>query len=606
MLRSPACPSTFSRAAALAAAFTVFASCTSLVAQCRAPAGYYATIDTSTPARLRATLHARIDDHRRVPWSSTWRVLERADQDPQNSSRVRDVYKNASYRKYGRGNPDYNREHAWPKSLGYASSSPSNYPESDCHALFLCDVAYNSVRSNKVFRNLERTAAEFRTNGGTSATYPGASCWTDGFGVTGGWETWRGRRGDVARALLYLDVRYDGSRHRGGASEPDLVLTDDMSLIRASQSQSNLSRAYMGFLSVLLQWHQQDPPDAVECRRNDVVYAEQGNRNPFIDHPEWAWRIFATEGLDQRRAWINEFHYDNSGADRGEMVEIAGPAGLRLDGWRVVAYNGNGGGVYDDIWLRGTLSASAGGCTGTLAFDFSGLQNGPRDGLALVDPRNRIVEFLSYEGTLRAVDGAAVDLTSRDVRVFESGATPAGSSLQLGGRGVVGGDFAWRVPAPNTRGRVNTQQSFVSGCGRAEVYGCGINPASTMRLTSGLPSLGSSFELAIDNSIRSQSSPSAVILALSGAGPLRFPCGVALPGFGMRPGRSGEFLIGAASLVLSGGNWNARPSVLRLAVPDDRGLLGATVYTQAAIIDPRATNGVLIALTDGLRLRVGL
>lgn len=571
---------------------------------CNPPFGYYSSIDTSSAARLRATLHARIDDHRRVPWSGTWAVLESADQDPQNASRVRDVYKNASYPKYGRGNNDYNREHTWPKSLGYASSSSRNYPESDCHALFLCNVTYNSVRANKMFRNLERTAAEYRTDGGSFAQHPGTSCWTDGFGVTGAWEPWMGKRGDVARALLYLDVRYDGSRHQNGSSEPDLVLTDDVSRIRASQSSSNLSVAYMGLLSVLLQWHQQDPPDAAECRRNGVVYAAQGNRNPFIDHPEWAYRLFAPEGTDQRTPWINEFHYDNSGSDQGEMVEIAGPAGMRLDGWRVLAYNGNGGGVYDDIFLRGVLPASS-GCTGVLSFGFDGLQNGPRDALALVDPRNRVVEFLSYEGALRATDGAAVDMNSVDIGVFESSTTPVGNSLQLTGTGTLGADFAWRVPTPNTRSASNVGQTFTSGCGRAEVYGCGLNPAASMRMPRGIPSIGLSFDVAVDNPVGSQMGPSALVLAIAGA-PISFPCGLPVPGFGMRPGTNGEFLIGANALILAGPTWNGAAAVMTLRIPDDRGLVGAAVYAQGAIIDPRATNGVLIGLTDGLRIRVGL
>ncbi|MEZ6021014.1 MAG: endonuclease [Planctomycetota bacterium] len=59
-----------------------------------------------------------------------------------------------------------------------------------------------------------------------------------------------------------------------------------------SQTGSNESVAYMGELDVLLQWHAQDPPDAWEMARNDIVYSYQGNRNPFIDHPEWVDCLF--------------------------------------------------------------------------------------------------------------------------------------------------------------------------------------------------------------------------------------------------------------------------------------------------------------------------
>ena len=124
--------------------------------------------------------------------------------------------------------------------------------------------------------------------GGGSGVYPGQSNWT----TTGVWETWPGRRGDVARALLYLDVRYEGGIHSGtGAAEPDLVLTDDDSLV--ATTGGNASLAYMGRLSTLLAWHAADPVDAREEARNDEVAVHQGNRNPFIDHPEWATCVFA-------------------------------------------------------------------------------------------------------------------------------------------------------------------------------------------------------------------------------------------------------------------------------------------------------------------------
>jgi hypothetical protein len=107
--------------------------------------------------------------------------------------------------------------------------------------------------------------------------------------------TWIGRRGDVARAQLYLDVRYEGGTHGGtGYTEPDPILTDDPALIQTTGV--NAPVAYMGLLSALLEWHQQDPVVDKEEWRNDIVYSYQGNRNPFIDHPEWAACVFV--GLD--------------------------------------------------------------------------------------------------------------------------------------------------------------------------------------------------------------------------------------------------------------------------------------------------------------------
>ncbi len=581
------------------------ASASRLAAQCSVPTSYYATIDSSSSARLRATLHARIENHSRVAWNSTWAVLERADQDPNNSSRILDVYRNTSYPKFGGGNANYNREHTWPKSFGFPVSTNSNYPESDCHALFLSDSSYNSTRSNKPYRNLERTAQELTTNGGGSASYPGQSNWTDGFFADGAWETWMGRRGDVARALFYLDVRYDGSRHRDGSIEPDLVLTDDVQKILASQSTTNLSLAHMGLLSVLLAWHQQDPPDAKECARNAAVFAAQGNRNPFIDHPEWVTLLYRPLGRDLRQPWINEFHYDNVDADVGEMVEVAGPSGFDLTGYRIVGYNGSGGGTYDSIDLVGRIPFGN-GCIGALSFDFQGMQNGPSDGLALVDPTNRVIEFLSYEGTLTAVDGPAVGMASRDVGVFESNATPVAWSLQLGGSGMGSGDFTWRVPAPQTRNLVNGQQSFTGACGEVTAYGCGVNPYRSITLVAGNPTLGRSFALGIDNPLGTQRSGSVTLVALAPLALGSNGCGLLLPSFGMRgPGSAGEFLVDPSGLlVLAGPVWNGIPAVMSFPVPNDGNLNGATLHMQGAIVDPSMVHGILIGLSDAVRVRV--
>ena len=130
--------------------------------------------------------------------------------------------------------------------------------------------------------------------GGGSGNYPGNSNWTTGSFSTGTWEVWYGKRGDVARSLLYLDVRYAGGTHGStGVAEPDLILTNNQSLISASSTGQNEPIAYMGMLDVLLQWHIDDPVDDDERWRNDIVHAFQGNRNPFVDHPEWVACLFS-------------------------------------------------------------------------------------------------------------------------------------------------------------------------------------------------------------------------------------------------------------------------------------------------------------------------
>ncbi len=262
------------------------------------PAGYYDTVDLTNAQALKSSLHEIIDDHQRFPYTSsatdTWDILEAADQDPDNANNVIDIYLNASYAKVGGGNTNYNREHSWPKSYGFPSDGSTNYAYTDTHHLFIANSSYNSSRSNKPYADCDVACSEKTTlnnngRGGSSAE----SNWTAGSGNTGSWQTWSGRKGDVARALMYMAVRYEGGTHGvTGVSEPDLILTDDRNLIGSSNAGSNLSVAYMGLKSVLLQWHKDDPVDAFEQRHNDVVYSHQGNRNPFIDHPEFVECVF--------------------------------------------------------------------------------------------------------------------------------------------------------------------------------------------------------------------------------------------------------------------------------------------------------------------------
>jgi endonuclease I len=247
------------------------------------PAGYYDSVDYTSPETVRATVHDIIDNHTKIPYTSsstdTWNVLELADQDPNNSGRIIDVYKNTSYIKHGAGNDDYNREHTWPKSYGFPNDGSTNKPYSDCHMLMLCDVSYNSSRSNNYYDDCNSFCSSYPTanyNGEVGVNYRNSDVW----------ETWMGRRGDVARAQFYADVRYSGDV----SNEPDLILTDNANLIVVYST--NAAVAHMGILQTLIQWHYDDPVDDRERRRNDMIFPYQHNRNPFIDHPEFVALIF--------------------------------------------------------------------------------------------------------------------------------------------------------------------------------------------------------------------------------------------------------------------------------------------------------------------------
>ncbi len=263
--------------------------------------GYYDNVDASSPTALRSSLHTLIEQVTKIPYTAsttdTWDVLAKADEDPFNSSDIIEVYTNKSVAKATGGNTEYNREHTWPNSYGFPVDGSDNYAYTDLHMLMAANMSYNSTRGNKPYGTCSASCTEYPTTatngtGGGTGTYPGNSNWTDGTI----WEVWMGKRGDVARALLYMDVRFEGGTNPyTGYAEPDLVLTDDSTRIVTSGGANTTGKAYMGLLSVLLQWSQQDPVDDVERLRNDTVESYQGNRNPFVDHPEWIACVFQNQ-----------------------------------------------------------------------------------------------------------------------------------------------------------------------------------------------------------------------------------------------------------------------------------------------------------------------
>lgn len=251
---------------------------------------YYAGVDTSSGPALKAWLHNRIKDHTSIHYGDTYTVMNKADEDPTDPTKVWDVYKNESYPKQTSGAANYNREHTWPKSLGFPnptdSSGRPNPPHTDGHMLYASHVGYNSDRGNSPYGLCSGCTARPTTanhgvggTGGTSSNYFNANTF----------QVWDFRKGDMARAVLYMVVRYQGGTNISGAPEPHLEITDNRSLIVGKDATTCGSCiAYMGLKTVLLDWNDQDPPDDYERNRNAMVQTFQGNRNPFIDHPEWA------------------------------------------------------------------------------------------------------------------------------------------------------------------------------------------------------------------------------------------------------------------------------------------------------------------------------
>lgn len=203
--------------------------------------------------------------------------------------------------------------------------------------------------------------------------------------------------------------------------------------------------------------------------------AERRSRRPLLVAPAAAVALLlpllpaqsaATAAADEEGGgvFVNELHYDNDGTDTGEAIELAGQAGTDLGGYQLVLYNGANGEVYDTRALSGTLPDQQDGMgTAAVEYDTNGIQNGPRDGIALVHG-DEVAAFLSYEGTLTAAGGPAAGTDSTDIGVQEGPGTPVGHSLQLTGNGTAYGDFSWaEEPAPETLGEINGAQTFGDG-----------------------------------------------------------------------------------------------------------------------------------------------
>lgn len=174
--------------------------------------------------------------------------------------------------------------------------------------------------------------------------------------------------------------------------------------------------------------------------------------------------------LTGSNVWINEFHYDNSGTDTGEFVEVAGAAGVDLTGWQILLYNGGvapGDGtaaaLYDTDPLPGLVIPNQQNGFGTvsLSYPVNGIQNGGFDAIALRDNTGVIRHFISYEGVATAADGAASGLTASDVGVSQSASAPIGSSIRLTGSGNKYSDFTWAYGETGANGgSINAGQSF--------------------------------------------------------------------------------------------------------------------------------------------------
>jgi len=229
---------------------------------------YYSNISSSLRGEnLKSALHDLIKNQIKFPYTDSnpnnidvWKMLKAADEDPKNYKNVIGIYSGLSIPK----DPQdfWNREHIWSKSHGNFGTEIG--AGSDAHNLRPENPSVNSLKGNLDF-----------DIGGNPV--PGApNCKYD----SDSWEPRNEVKGDVARTIFYMATRYAGD-----SGEPKLRIVDYI------PSAPNNDSLYAK-LSTLLKWNLDDPPDAFEINRNNVIYFYQHNRNPFIDHPEWITYIW--------------------------------------------------------------------------------------------------------------------------------------------------------------------------------------------------------------------------------------------------------------------------------------------------------------------------
>ena len=247
-----------------------------LIVETSARAGYndsyYNSTQNKTGSALKEALHNIIKGHTELGYGDLWDALSYTDEDPGDTNNVVLLYTGWSYAKSNHGGDvnQWNREHVWAKSHGDFGTTPP--AGTDLHHIRPTDVSVNSKRGSLDFDE-------------------GGSLYVDGDGSTGcyydgdSWEPRDAVKGDVARMMYYMAVRYEGDEGY------------DLELVDYTPSTTSKEPVF-GKQSTLYQWHQDDPVDDWERRRNDRIYnTYQHNRNPFIDHPEFADRLPSVSGI---------------------------------------------------------------------------------------------------------------------------------------------------------------------------------------------------------------------------------------------------------------------------------------------------------------------
>jgi len=300
------------------------------------PAGYYDSITSSMKGDgLKSALYNIIKGHTKYSYDSLEECMKVTDRDYEydpikpNEPSNYDPYVKLLYADYNAssnaqtwgsslgsynttGKDVWNKEHIWAKSNGFDTKSLAAY--SDLHHLRASDWKCNNLRSNYAFAvvsdHSSKNAADDWTQSRKTDNYRNTSSQT--------FEPRDSDKGDVARALFYMATRYYNGDGSGGTN---LSLTNG----------TDASGGKWGYLDTLLAWHEADPVDTFESHRNDLIYSEyQHNRNPYIDHPEYARAVFKNEPIVEPDTLINLTYTGSPTKTSYKEDEAFNPNGLTV------------------------------------------------------------------------------------------------------------------------------------------------------------------------------------------------------------------------------------------------------------------------------------
>ncbi len=256
------------------------------------PPGYYDPAAGLTGEPLRVALYGIISPHMVIQYTNLWSAFYRTDRKPNNT--VWDIYSDLpggtptySYQfvsdqcgTYNSEGDCFNREHTFPVSW-FNDLPPMN---SDLFHIYPTDGWVNQKRASWPYGTV--SSPTWTSDNGSKVgpcTWPGCS------GTV--FEPIDEYKGDLARGYFYMLTRY--MNESMGWAAPIL----------------SSGQFFSWTESLLVAWHTQDPVSAKEIARNDSSFVLQGNRNPYIDDPQWVYSIWGPlasveeAGNDQLRAW---------------------------------------------------------------------------------------------------------------------------------------------------------------------------------------------------------------------------------------------------------------------------------------------------------------